>query len=103
MDTNTTTHRVPRPKTHRVPDEYSGGYTFTMTDAYGEPRKYLVRRDLANPEWGWNVYKRSELREYHWDLIIDQMSSRDYAMKVAVADSLRRGITSVSANDVEWA
>lgn len=102
MDATTATTKVQKPSLHRVPVEYMGGYTFSLTDAYGETRKYMVRKDLQNPAWGWNVYKTSLLDAYRWELVIDQMSTRDQAMKVAVADSLATGTSYISSSHIEW-
>lgn len=96
------THTVPKPKVHRIPREYLGGYSFHLTDAYGDVRKYMVRKGLSHPEWGWDVYVIRRDDPYKWELIIDQMSTMDYAMRVAVAHSLERGLAFVSATDVQW-
>ena len=106
MDATTTTeatYTVTKPRLHRVPAEYCGGYTTKLVDAYGDTRTYLVRRDLHNPAWGWNVYTTHHEDQYRWALIIDQMSSLDYALRVAVGHSLTRGLNTVFASQVEWA
>jgi hypothetical protein len=92
---------VAKPRVHRVPAEYMGGYTFTLT-RYGEPWKYMVRRDIAHPAWGWNVYRIHHEDKYRWVLVIDQMSSMDYALRTAVADSWSTGARFLTGSDIEW-